>query len=178
MRIILLILIIIITTVLSLDAKRLPPLTTVDKVDLNRYAGLWYQFAYFPNSFQPKTAGLTTAEYTLSPKGYVVVKNTSYRDWEGKQLWKDITGKAFIADKKTNSKLKVQFFWPFRGAYWITALDKENYQWAIVSDPSRNYLWILTRKPTMDKELYNSLVEQIKARHISTDKLVVTGRFE
>jgi apolipoprotein D and lipocalin family protein len=178
MRIILLSLIIISSFGASLLAKKLPPLTTVDKVDLHRYAGLWYQFAYFPNSFQPKTAQLTTAEYTLHPKGYVVVKNTAYKDWGGKEIKSDITGKAFIADKKTNAKLGVQFFWPFKGAYWIILLDEKDYKWAVVTDPSRKVLWILTRSPYQDKGFYLSLLEQIKAKDIDTDRIVITGRFD
>jgi apolipoprotein D and lipocalin family protein len=162
----------------NLSAKKLPPLTIVDKVDLNRYAGLWYQFAYFPNNFQPKDAKLTTAEYILHPKGYVTVINTAYKDYAGKDIKSNIKGKAFIADKKTNAKLKVQFFWPFKGDYWITLLDKENYQWAVVSDPSRKFLWILTRKATLDKQIYQSLVQQIADKQIDTGRIVITGKFE
>lgn len=163
---------------MNLTARKLPALTTVDRVDLSRYAGLWYQFAYFPNSFQPKDARLTTAEYILHPKGYVTVINTAYKDYAGKEVKSNIKGKAFIADKKTNSKLKVQFFWPFKGAYWITLLDRENYEWAVVSDPSRKFLWILTRKPTMDSNLYQTLIQQIAAKGIDINKIVITGRFE
>jgi apolipoprotein D and lipocalin family protein len=174
------ILFIIISLLISngLSAKKLPPLTTVERIDLMRYAGLWYQFAYFPNTFQPKDAKLTTAEYTLHSKGHIIVKNTAYADFEGKKVKSDITGKAFVEDKQNFSKLKVQFFWPFRAPYWIILLDKDNYQWAVVSDPSRKYLWILTRKPTLDRDLYYSLIEQIKAKHIDTNKIVITGKFE
>jgi apolipoprotein D and lipocalin family protein len=177
MRIIILLIILVISTSALLYAKKLPPLQTVSKVDLNKYAGLWYQFAYFPNSFQPKNAGLTTAEYGLSPKGYVTVKNTAYVDFEGSKVKSDIKGKAFIADKKTNARLKVQFFWPFTGAYWIILLDEKDYQWAVVSDPSRKFLWILTRSPYLDKGFYDSLLVQIKAMYLDTDKIAITGRF-
>jgi apolipoprotein D and lipocalin family protein len=162
----------------ALGAKKLPLLQTVDKVDLKKYEGTWYQFAYIPNSFQPREAGLVTAEYAIHPKGYVTVKNTSYVDFEGSQVKKSIKGKAFIADKKTNSKLKVQFFWPFKGDYWIILLDEKNYTWAVVSDPSRKYLWILTRSPYLDKGLYGTLLAEIKAKYIDISKIEMTGRFE
>lgn len=178
MRLILIASILLILAVTGLTAKKLPPLTTVSQVDLNRYLGTWYQIAYFPTSFQPNNAALVTAEYSLSPKGYIVVKNTSYNDFEGKSVKKDITGKAFITDKKTNAKLKVQFFWPFKGAYWITLLDQENYDWVVVSHPKRNYLWILARSPYMDKGLYQSLLKQIQAKHIDLDRLVLTGKLK
>lgn len=163
---------------MNLLARKLPPLSTVENVDLNKYAGLWYQFAYFPNNFQPKDAKLTTAEYIPTKKGYITVINTAYKDYDGEVVKSNIKGKAYIEDKVNKSKLKVQFFWPFRGAYWITLLDKEEYQWAVVSDPSRKYLWILNRKPTMDKDLYQKLIQQIAARGIDINKIVITGRFE
>lgn len=178
MRILLLITILLLTAVTLFAAKKLPPLTTVDKVDLTRYAGLWYQIAYFPNSFQPGDAKLTTAEYGLHPKGYITVVNTSYKDAEGKKAGSKIKGKAFIADKVNNSKLRVQFFWPFRGDYWITLLDKENYQWVAVSEPKRKYLWIMNREPFMDNELYQDIVLQLKNKYIDTDKIVITGRID
>lgn len=161
----------------ALQARKLPPLTTVDKVDLTRYAGLWYQFAYFPTRFQPKDAKLTTAEYALHPKGYITVRNTAYNDWEGKNKKTDITGKAFIADKVSNAKLKVQFFWPFRANYWVILLDEDFYRWAVVSEPSRKYLWVLTRSPFLEPDDYRSILQQIEAKHIDTARLEVTGRF-
>lgn len=178
MRFIITLIILLAAVVSSLAARKLPPLATVDKVDLNRYAGLWYQIAYFPFRFQPKDAKLTTAEYTMHSDGYVTVKNTAYKDFEGTQVMSDITGKAFIADKKTNAKLKVQFFWPFKGDYWIILLDEKDYQWAVVSAPNRNYLWILARQPLMEKGLYDSLVQQIAARHIDVNKIVLTGKLK
>ncbi len=178
MRIIIIITMLLLTAVTLLAVKKLPPLSTVDKVDLTRYAGLWYQIAYFPNSFQPKDAKLTTAEYGLHPKGYITVVNTAYKDAEGKEVKSKVKGKAFIADKVNNSKLKVQFFWPFRGDYWITLLDKENYQWVAVSDSKRKYLWIMNRNPVMDKELYQNIVLQLKNKFIDTDKIVITGRID
>jgi apolipoprotein D and lipocalin family protein len=150
----------------------------VDKVDLSRYVGLWYQFAYFPNNFQSKDAVLTTAEYAVSPQGYITVTNTEYKDRAGKNLRKKIQGKAFIRDKVSNAKLAVQFFWPFKGDYWIVLLDKENYQWAVVSDPSRKYLWVLTRQPGISKELYASLKQQIAKKQIDINKIVLTGWFQ
>jgi len=177
MRIGLLVILLLVLTS-CLAKTKLPPLTTVDKVDLNRYLGLWYQFAYYPTSFQPKDAGLTTAEYALSSKGYVIVKNTAYQDWEGKTVKSDITGKAFVQDNINYTKLKVQFFWPIRAPYWIIGLDKDHYQWAIVSEPRRKYLWILTRQKTISHELYDQLLQLCRDKQLDLKKIVVTGRFE
>ena len=74
---------------------------------------------------------------------------------------REVVGTAHIADTKTNAKLRVTFFWPFYGDYWIIDLD-ENYQYASVSEPKRQYLWILSRTPTMDKSLYEQLTAKLK----------------
>ena len=92
------------------------PLKTVPYVDLNRYAGLWYEIASYPQRFQ-QGCHRTTAEYTLSDKGYVIVENRCNRDSvDGKQSY--IRGKAFVQKNSGNARLKVQFFWPFRGDYY------------------------------------------------------------
>ena len=72
-------------------------------------------------------------------------------------------GKATIVDKRTNAKLKVQFFWPFKGDYWIIDLDK-NYQYAVVSEPARQYLWILSRSPNIDHQILEKLKNKIRDR--------------
>jgi apolipoprotein D and lipocalin family protein len=70
-----------------------------------------------------------------------------------------------------NARLKVQFFWPFKGNYWIIDLAND-YSWALVSDPNRKTLWILSRTPKMDDALYNSLIEKLVARGFEKEKIV------
>lgn len=107
-------------------------LQTVAEVDLRRYAGKWYEIASFPQRFQ-KGCHCTTAEYTLSDKGYVIVENRCNKDSiNGKESY--IKGKAFVVKNTGNAKLKVQFFWPFKGDYWIIALA-DDYSYAVVSAP-------------------------------------------
>jgi apolipoprotein D and lipocalin family protein len=181
---VLLIALILSMIVTSLNALKLPPLTTVENVDLQKYKGLWYQIAYFPTSFQPKDAQLTTAEYQLSDKGYIIVINKAYKDAEGKILKSKIKGKAFLTKKKDKNrevdpgKLKVQFFWPFKGDYWIILLDNENYQWAVISNPTRKYFWLLARDPVMDEETYLTILNQAEAKHIDISKIVITGKIK
>lgn len=151
------------------------PVTTVKSVDLNRYLGLWYQFAYFPNSFQPKDCGLTTAHYSLGKKNKIVVLNTCYADAEGKTVKRKATGSAYAVDK-TNSKLKVSFFWPFKGDYWIVMLDEVGYQYAVVSDPGRKYLWILTRQRQLDKATYQKIESFLRSGGWDMSKLEITGK--
>jgi len=135
-----------------------PPLKTVEQVDLQRYAGKWYEIASFPNRFQSGCQA-TTATYTLSPDGYVIVENRCRRDSLNGRL-SYIKGKAFVVPNSGNAKLKVQFFWPFIGKYWILSLDPD-YRYAVVGHPNRDFLWILCREPRMDDALYQQLCNQV-----------------
>ena len=137
------------------------PLEVVPFVDVNRYLGTWYEIATIPARFQ-KNCVAVTATYSLRKDGNISVLNQCRKDsLTGKE--KSVKGKAWVVDKKTNAKLKVQFFWPFRGDYWIIELDS-NYQYAVVGHPSRKYLWILSRTPKMDDALYQELIQKISQK--------------
>ncbi|MCX6186225.1 MAG: lipocalin family protein [Bacteroidetes bacterium] len=147
------------------------PLQTVANVDLNKYVGKWYEIASYPQRFQ-KGCHCTTAEYTLSDKGYVIVENRCNRDSiKGKQSY--IKGKAFVEKNSGNAKLKVQFFWPFKGKYWIIDLA-DNYSYAVVSHPNRKYLWILSRTPKMDNTIYQQILSRLKEKEFDLKKLKST----
>jgi apolipoprotein D and lipocalin family protein len=143
---------------------------TVKFVDLEKYAGLWYEYASFPARFQ-KGCTNTTAEYKISPKGYVIVINKCTRDKDRT----GIEGKAFVVPNSGNAKLKVQFFWPFRGDYWILDLA-EDYSWAVVGSPKRNYLWILSRTPVIEANLYNEITSRVAAKGFDISKLQKTSQ--
>lgn len=144
------------------------PLQTVSHVDLNRYAGRWYEVARYPNRFEKDCASDVTAQYTLLSDGKVEVLN-SCRQSNGKM--KSSKGKAKVVDQQTNAKLKVTFFWPFYGDYWIIALDPD-YRYAVVSEPKRKYLWILSRTPHLAPELRARALEAIKAQGLDPSKLI------
>lgn len=162
--------VLIATTFLGCSAKQ-ATLETVKEVDLKRYAGKWYEIASFPQRFQ-KGCTCTTAEYTLSNKGYVIVENTCNRGGVNGAK-SGIKGKAFVEKNSSNAKLKVQFFWPFRGKYWIIDLDRD-YTYAVVGHPNREYLWILSRTPQMDQSIYNGILERAKANGFDISKLEKT----
>jgi apolipoprotein D and lipocalin family protein len=82
-------------------------------------------------------------------------------------------GTAKVVDKKTNAKLKVTFFWPFYGHYWIIGLG-ENYEYAVVGHPDRKYLWVLSRTPEMEETLYNEILGRIKQQGYDVSKLMKT----
>ena len=146
-------------------------LQTVPNVDLKRYAGKWHEIASYPQRFQ-KGCHCTTAEYTLSDKGYVIVENRCNRDSvNGKQSY--IKGKAFVDANTGNAKLKVQFFWPFKGKYWIIDLA-DDYSYAVVSHPNKKYLWILSRTPIMNEDVYQQILFRLKEKGFDLTKLQKT----
>lgn len=125
-----------------------PPLDTVASVDLNRYTGKWYEIAHYPTFFQAGCAS-STAEYTANPDGTIGVFNTCL-DANG-NVNSTIQGTARVVDSTTNAKLKVSFPGiPFAGDYWIIQLGG-NYEYAVVGDPTRSTLFILSRTPTLDQ---------------------------
>ena len=145
-----------------------PPLQTVSHVDVNRYMGKWYEIASFPQWFQ-KNCTAVNATYTLRKDGDVDVLNQCQdKTLDGKL--RSAKGKAWIVDRESNAKLKVRFFWPFSGDYWIIDLGAE-YQYAVVGHPKRNYLWILSRSRQMDPAEYDKILERLKQQHYDVTRL-------
>jgi apolipoprotein D and lipocalin family protein len=149
-------------------------LETVSGVDLQEYSGKWFEIASFPQRFQ-KGCNCTTAEYTLTSKNYLIVENRCKKDsLNGKSLY--IKGKVFSEKNTGNAKLKVQFFWPFKGKYWIIDLAAD-YSYAVVGHPNRNYLWILSRTASMDNVVYQEIVSRIEANGYDVSKILKTKQF-
>jgi len=152
----------------SISIGNAQDLETVDQVDLDKYAGTWYEIASFPQRFQ-KGCHATTATYTKTDKDYIIVENRCRKDSvNGKESY--IKGKAFIDPDTGNAKLKVQFFWPFRGKYWIIDLA-DDYSYAVVGHPDRDYLWILCRTQQMDDQIYDAIVARIKEKNFDVSML-------
>ena len=148
-------------------------LTTVESVDLQRYLGKWYEIASYPAWFQ-KGCTASTAEYSLLPDGKLQVINRCRKGSLDGPL-KESKGKAEVVDTATNAKLKVWFFWPFKGNYWIIELD-DDYQYAVVGEPSRKYLWILSRTPIMDQAVYQEILERLPQKGDDVAKLRKTAQ--
>jgi apolipoprotein D and lipocalin family protein len=143
------------------------PLESVPNVDLSRYTGRWYEIARYPNRFERKCDSNVTATYSLRPDGKISVANTCTTR-EGKLTQSH--GWAKVVDQKRGSKLKVTFFWPFFGDYWIIDLSP-NYEYAVVGEPSRKYLWILSRTAEMDDKLYAEIAGRLAAKGYDATKL-------
>lgn len=155
----------------TMSRKKTPPLEVVPYVDVDRYLGTWYEIATIPQRFQ-RGCVAAKAEYSLLPNGDIQVVN-SCREGTLDGKVRSVRGRARVVDKRSNAKLKVTFFWPFWGSYWIIGLDPD-YQWAIVGHPSRKYLWILSRSPHMEEALYAQLLDFVAERGYDVNKIVRT----
>jgi apolipoprotein D and lipocalin family protein len=129
-------------------------LESQESFDIKKYMGKWYEIARLPNSFEE---GLeeNTAFYELRENGDVTVINQG-RVVADKSRYKEVKGRAWIPDANEPSKLKVSFFWPFAGDYWVLRVDRD-YSIALVGDPSREYLWILARERDPDPKVVSEL---------------------
>ncbi len=162
------------TILMSLFSIFSGPTTTgvkvVGYVDLNRYTGTWYEIARFPNSFE-RGLKCVTATYTLRDDGRITVLNKGHKI-ENPSLVKQSQGVAWVPDKTYPAKLKVRFFWPFSGDYWIIALDP-SYRFVLVGDPSLKYLWVLSRTKIMEEADYRHLLDKAKENGFDISKLML-----
>ena len=145
-----------------------PPLATVEKVELGRFTGRWYEIARYPNSFETGCVGVT-ADYALRQDGRISVVNTCIEgDLEGEARL--IEGVARVIDPSTNAKLAVTFFAPFEGDYWILELG-DDYEYAVVGEPSRTFLWILSRDRALDQDSYEDILRRLPERSYNPNRL-------
>jgi len=145
----------------------------VKEFELDKYLGKWYEIARLDHSFE---RGMTnvTAEYSLRDDGGARVVNRGFKTADGQ--WDEADGKAYFVGDPTVGMLKVSFFGPFYGAYNVIALDQQGYQWSMVAGPNRKYLWILSRQPKMDKDIYDELVAKAASLGFDTGALIVVDQ--
>lgn len=141
----------------AMASERLP-LPTVESVDIDRYVGAWYEIALLPNRFERQCVADTQAHYSLRG-GDIRVLN---RCRTGDGSVDSAEGRAKIVPDSGNAKLRVSFFWPFYGDYWILALDTD-YSEVLVGTPDRRYGWILARRPDLPESRLQALLERAEA---------------
>jgi apolipoprotein D and lipocalin family protein len=149
---------------------------TVGTVDLQRYAGRWYEVARFPTSFQDSSrlrCEAVTATYTARPDGKIDVVNRCRNALAGGDE-RVAEGTAYSA-APGNDRLRVSFFWPFYGDYWVIGLDPD-YRWAVVGAPGRDYLWILSRTAQMAPADYAAAVAIAAREGFDTGRLQRTAQ--
>jgi len=157
------------------------PLAPVSDLDLTRYAGTWHEIARLPMWFQRKCESNVTAHYEPKADGTVAVHNACVTA-EGKTIASD--GVARRPDNFARGKLEVRFapawlsWLPLVWAdYWVLALD-DDYRWALVGQPGRKYLWILSREPSLDRATFEALKKQATAMGYDLAPLIVSGKVE
>ncbi len=141
----------------------------VENFDVNRYMGTWYEIARFDHRFE-RGLSHVTAEYALREDGKVTVVNQGFS--AQKERWERAEGVAQFRGADDVGSLRVTFRWPFAGGYHIFALDHEGYDWALVSGPSRNYLWFLAREDRISDELRTKLIALAKENDFNVDELI------
>ena len=146
-----------------------PPLETVQKVELDKYLGTWYEIARYEHFFE-KDCKNVTANYSLMNEDTIKVINRCTKIQTNEK--KEALGRAYATDN-TNSKLKVSFFRPFYGDYWILILDK-NYDYVVVGTPNREYLWILSRTSKLDERIKKEILEKLPSLGFDASKLIWT----
>jgi apolipoprotein D and lipocalin family protein len=135
--------------------RAVAPLPTVAAVDLPRYMGTWFEIARLPNRFQAVCTGDTQAQYRLDGDVVRVINRCRKEDGTVTQA----QGRALPVAGSGNTKLRVSFFRPFYGDYWILALDPD-YRWVLVGEPKRRYAWILSRTPLLEEATIAALLDQ------------------
>lgn len=142
---------IIIICLSQLSCTGLPDdIKPVDNFQLARYLGSWYEISRLNHSFE-KGLSNVTADYSLRGDGGVSVVNKGYS--ADKKQWNTAEGKAYFVDGSDIGHLKVSFFGPFYGAYVIFELDASNYQYAFVTSYNKEFLWLLSRTPTVSDDI-------------------------
>ena len=162
--------IVFLLTLIILGCTGVPKgLEPVSGFDGDRYMGKWYEIARLDHSFERNLSNVS-AIYTAQEDKMISVVNRGFSDKTGE--WKQIEGKARFIENGSIGSLKVSFFGPFYGGYHVIELDRENYSYAMVSGPSRSYLWILSRTPELDETIYSGLVSRAAELGFDTTKLI------
>ncbi len=159
----------IICTVLLSGCLGMPEsVKPVSDFELNNYLGKWYEVARLDHWFE-RGLSQVTAEYSPRSDGGVAVVNRGYSAAEND--WKEATGKAYFVNSPTDGYLKVSFFDPFYGSYVVFELDRENYSYAFVSGPNTDYLWLLSRTPSVAPDVMEKFIRMARERGFDTNRL-------
>ena len=145
-------------------------LSPIENFEAARYSGQWYEIARLDHRFE-RGLSRVTASYELLPAGGLSVINRGFDARRNK--WRQASGRAHFIKSESVGWLKVSFFRPFYASYVIIALDP-NYRWAMVSGPSRDYFWILSRSPALEPDVLQALIKQAARQGFAVERLIFT----
>ena len=145
----------------------------VQGFDVDRYLGTWYEIARYDHSFEEGLESVT-AEYELNEDGSIKVINRGYSPEDGE--WQEAEGKARFVEGETTAHLKVSFFGPFYASYVVFGLDHDNYRYAYVTGYDRDYLWFLSRTPTVSDQAMERFREAARANGFDLDELIMVDQ--
>jgi apolipoprotein D and lipocalin family protein len=170
MRLMLLIVAVIAALSISGCSSPTPPdgVTVVQDFNTQRYLGKWYEIARFDHAFE-RGLERVTATYSLRDDGGLTVVNRGYNTQRG--MWQQAIGTAYFTGDSRTAALKVSFFGPFYGGYNILALDND-YRYALVCGPDRDYLWILSRTPTLPADVKQQMLDIAARQGFAVEKLL------
>lgn len=148
-----------------------PPdgITAVTPFDVNRYQGKWYEIARLDHSFERGLSDVS-ANYSIQADGSVKVINRGFS--KEKNEWSEAVGRAMFTGDSNRASLKVSFFGPFYGGYHVVALDQQDYRWALVVGPDRDYVWILARDKQLSAAVREPLLAQARQLGIKVESLI------
>jgi apolipoprotein D and lipocalin family protein len=143
--------------------------------ELERYLGTWYEIARLDHRFE-RGLSRVSAEYSRREDGGIRVVNRGFNTADGR--WEQAEGKAYFVEGPHLGRLKVSFFGPFYGGYNIFALDRQDYSYAMISGPDKSYLWILARRPELDADTFERLVERARGLGFPVETLIRVSHAE
>ncbi|PMH43758.1 lipocalin [Vibrio sp. 10N.286.49.B3] len=149
--------------------------TPVSDFELNRYLGSWYEIARLDHSFE-RGLSQVSAQYQLKEDGGVQVINRGFSAESNE--WQEAEGKAYFVDAQNQGYLKVSFFGPFYGSYIVFELDKQDYQYAFVSGPNLDYLWLLARTPVVEQEVIDKFMAMSRERGFDVENIILVEQSE
>jgi apolipoprotein D and lipocalin family protein len=141
----------------------------VENFQLDRYLGQWHEIARLDHSFERGLSKIT-ADYSLREDGGINVVNRGFS--AKNNAWQEALGKAYFVNNTDEGHLKVSFFGPFYGSYIVFELDTVGYQYAFISGPNKDYLWLLARTPAVESEIIKAFVSKSKALGFDISKLI------
>lgn len=152
------------------EADSLPPLQGAEQVTLERYAGLWYEIAHYPNRFEEGCID-STVTFTLRKDGEFDVLNSCQDQQSSKS--RHATGRGWVADPGSHARLKVSYFWPFRTEYVIIEQGKE-YEYAVIGSHDRKRLWVIARTPNINADVFDAIVAHAEKQGFQRDHVLRT----